>query len=272
MGEVLTENHVRSITALSSRANHVGQFLHIPYCDGSDENCFLLEYVWQFISETKNLSSTFCLALFIWTSFSFILHFQFRLYQLDNLLHWPALSLQHFRWILLQCCLCLSYSCLPIAPRCKNGSVLLLAKATVSIPWWFTGRLHQMGSCVLSRYLSLRTKPSVWVAQFHGHETCAPLVLTHPCAAPAASERSPLLPACTAGTESQVLEPKDTKRKACSFLRVPFHQQPSQGIAKAHPVLYGPITHAQTAGELLPSSSRDRKGKVLVHRLLTCIL
>lgn len=75
-----------------------------------------------------------------------------------------------------------------------------------------------------------------------------------------------------ASTEGQMFDPKDTERKACSFLQVPFHHQPSQGIANACPKFSGPITGAQLAGELLCLGSSDRKGKAVVHRLLVRVL
>lgn len=56
-----------------------------------------------------------------------------------------------------------------------------------------------------------------------------------------------VLPLPMAGTESRTFDPNDTERKACSFLQVPFHQQPRKGIANTHPVFYGPIARAQLA-------------------------
>lgn len=50
-----------------------------------------------------------------------------------------------------------------------------------------------------------------------------------------------------AGTEGQMFDANNTERKARSFLQVPFHQQPSQGIANACPMFSGPLTGAQLA-------------------------
>lgn len=137
----------------------------------------------------------------------------------------------------------------PLMSLQKLGFVLLLPKNIVKTPSQYPGGLSEISSSCLKSvpafipiifYLKWK-KAFVLVVWFPQLQKPLPFCLS---LAPFLQclQMLTFLPLPMAVVESQMFYPNNTKRKACFFLQVPFHQQPSQVIANACPMFYGPIT------------------------------